>query len=103
MVIWKFSIQNWREVMNEFSSLEELYTRIKPALCTKRQEMRRGGFEYVKEEDIWNYLKETVWKKSNNLSLYQMVSDILNTENVLIDGYLKEKLNMRNRTVYFDQ
>lgn len=86
----------------EFSSLEELYRRIKPALHTKKEEMRRAGYIYIKEEDIWNYLKEIKWINSKNLSLYQMVSDVLNVENELIDRYLKEKLNMRNRTVYFN-
>ena len=33
--------------MNEFKSLEELYLRIKPALHTKKEEMRRAGYEYV--------------------------------------------------------
>ncbi len=88
--------------MDEFNSLEELYARLKPALHTKKEEMRRAGYEYIKSEDIWNYLKESVWKKANNLSLHQMVSDILNTDSELIDTYLKEKLNMRNRTVYFE-
>lgn len=88
--------------MDEFNSLEELYARLKPALHTKKEEMRRAGYEYIKSEDIWNYLKESVWKKANNLSLHQMVSDILNTDSELIDAYLKEKLNMRNRTVYFE-
>lgn len=86
----------------EFESLEELYKRIKPALITKRNEMHRDGFIYIKEEDIWNYLKEIKWKNSKNLSLYEMTSDILNTENVIIDSYLKEKLNLRNRNVYFE-
>lgn len=86
----------------EFSSLEELYRRIKPALHTKKEEMRRAGYIYIKEEDIWNYLKEIKWINSKNLSLYQMVSDVLNVQNELIDRYLKEKLNMRNRTVYFN-
>lgn len=86
----------------EFSSLEELYRRIKPALHTKKEEMRRAGYIYIKEEDIWNYLKEIKWINSKNLSLYQMVSDVLNVQDELIDRYLKEKLNMRNRTVYFN-
>ena len=89
--------------MDEFKSLEELYIRIKPALHTKKEEMRRAGYEYIKTEVIWNYLKEAVWEKASNLSLYQMVSDILNTEDSYIDDYLKEKLNMRNRTVYFEE
>ncbi len=85
-----------------FNSLEELYKRIKPALKTKKEEMRRAGYIYIKEEDIWNYLKEVKWINSKNLSLYQMVNDVLNVDNILIDKYLKEKLNMRNRKVYFD-
>ena len=44
-----------------FSSLEELYNRIKPALRTKKEEMKRNGYIYVKEADIWNYLKEKKW------------------------------------------
>lgn len=85
-----------------FNSLEELYKRIKPALKTKKEEMRRAGYIYIKEEDIWNYLKEVKWINSKNLSLYQMVNDVLNVDNILIDKYLKEKLNMQNRKVYFD-
>ena len=64
--------------------------------------MKRAGYIYIKEEDIWNYLKEVKWINSKNLSLYQMVNDVLNVDNILIDKYLKEKLNMRNRKVYFD-
>ncbi|MEG0022165.1 MAG: post-transcriptional regulator [Bacilli bacterium] len=86
----------------EFNSLEELYSRLKPALVTKTEEMHRVGFEYIKEEDVWNYLKEIKWKESNDLLLYQMVSDVLNADNILIDGYLKDKLNMTNRHIYFE-
>lgn len=86
----------------EFKSVSELYDRLKPALTTKVEEMRRNGYLYIKEEDIWNYLKEVKWVKSTNLELYQMVSDVLNTDNIVIDSYLKEKLNLRNRKVYFD-
>ena len=64
--------------------------------------MHRDGYIYIKEEDIWNYLKEIKWKDAKDLSLYDMTSDILNTDNIIIDNYLKEKLNLRNRNVYFD-
>lgn len=87
----------------EFNSLEELYQRIKPALTTKKEEMRRSGYVYIKEEDIWNYLKEVKWLNSKNLSLYQMTCDILDTNDIIIDEYLRKKLNMKNRKVYFDE
>lgn len=85
----------------EFNSLEELYRRIKPALSTKIREMRRSGLIYIKEEDVWNYLKEKKWKNSKNLSLSEMVDDILNSDDAIIDDYLKQKLNLQNRTIYF--
>ena len=87
----------------EFNSLEELYNRLKPALITKRNEMNRNGYKYIKIEDIWNYLKEIKWKKSKDLSLYEMVSDVLNVDDLLIDNYLKQKLNLRNREIYFKE
>lgn len=86
----------------EFSSLEELYNRLKPALRTKKRELKENGYGYLKIEDIWNYLKENKWKRSNNLSLNDMVSDILNADNEFIDDYFKEKLNSKNRNVYFN-
>lgn len=87
----------------EFRSEEELYDRLKPALVTKRAEMKRNGYPYVKEEDVWNYLKEKKWKSEQGLSLYQMVDDILNVESVLVDDYLKSKLNLRERKRYFEE
>ncbi|MGE5455682.1 MAG: post-transcriptional regulator [Ignavibacteriales bacterium] len=86
----------------EFNSIEELYERLKPALITKCSEMKRDGYKYIKEEDIWNYLKEVKWKKAVDLGLHEMVRDVLNTENARIDNYLKEKLNLGNRKLYFE-
>ena len=86
----------------QFNSLEELYQRIKPALKAKKSEMDRNGFSYIKEEDVWNYLKEIKWKSAQGLNLSTMVSDILNTDNLEIDAYLKSKLNEKNRIIYFD-
>lgn len=87
----------------EFNSLEELYNRLKPALITKKNEMNRSGYQYIKIEDIWNYLKEVKWKKAKDLSLYEMVSDVLNVDDLLIDDYLKQKLNLKNREIYFKE
>ena len=75
----------------EFKNLKELYNRIHPALETKKNEMKRAGFSYIKEEDIWNYLKEIKWKKASDLSLHEMINDVLNTDDYIIDSYLKEK------------
>ena len=81
----------------EFTSLEQLYKRLKPALVAKANEMRMQGYKYIKADDVWNYLKEVKWVRTKNLSLYEMVSDILNTDNYLIDNHLREKLNLKKR------
>jgi len=86
----------------EFGSAQELYERLKPALISKVGELKRDGYEYLKTEDVWNYLKEKKWKSSKNLALYEVVSDIFNSDNALIDAYFKEKLNTKKRKVYFE-
>ncbi len=87
----------------EFKSLEELYQRLKPALKARCQELARNGYPYLKEEDIWNYLKEIKWKSSSDLSLAEMVSDVFNIEDLVIDNYLRTKLNSSNRKIYFEE
>lgn len=75
----------------EFSSLKELYQRLSPALETKRMDMIRSGYSYVQKEEIWDYLKNEKWGVDSNLSLAEMVSDILNSDNDAIDRYLRKK------------
>ena len=76
----------------EFNSLDELYKRIYPALTTKKNELKRSGYKYIKEHDIWNYLSTTKWTNSKGLTLATMVNDILNSNNEKIDQFLKESL-----------
>lgn len=86
----------------DFTSLEELYKRVLPALKTRKNELIRIGLKYIKEEDIWNYLKEIKWKKTKDLTLSMMVSDILNIDSLKLDEYVKGKMASENRVVYFD-
>ena len=39
---------------NEFSTKEELFTRVKPALQAKEVELHRLGYSYISSIDIWN-------------------------------------------------
>lgn len=86
----------------EFSSKEELYQRVKPALKAKAMELKRVGYSYIREIDIWNYLIEIKWSKSRDLMLSDIVNDILKTDNKKIDEYLKDKLST-DRAQYFDK
>lgn len=79
----------------EFKDAKELYDRLKPALDTKVEELKRKDLDYIKREDIWNFLKITKWKEADNLLLYQMVDDILKLEDKEIDEYVKEKIRKK--------
>ncbi len=86
----------------EFSSKEELYQRVGPALRAKVSELRRLGINYIQEIDIWNFLIETKWSKGKNLMLDDIVNDILNVGNEKIDNFLKDKFSKTKRAQYFD-
>ncbi len=79
----------------EFNSVKELYERLTPALNAKVLELKRNDLDYIKKDDIWNYLKLTKWTKANNLLLYQMVDDILNLDNNILDEYVKEEIRKK--------
>lgn len=78
----------------EFNSIKELYERLEPALMAKVDDLNRHGIEYIKCEDVWNYLKLNKWRNANNLLLYQMVDDILNIDNVILDNYIKDQMRL---------
>ena len=63
--------------MDGFSSVEALYKRLTPALKSKKKEFLRLGITSVSEMDIWSCLKDTRWIRSVNLTLADMVNDIM--------------------------
>lgn len=65
----------------EFSSSEELKQRVMPALKMKQERFLKEG-KNITTEDIWLYLKNNKWMKSKNLSLNEIVNDILKLENI---------------------
>lgn len=74
-----------------FNTKEELYIRVKPALSAKLQELRRLNFKDIDEEDIFNYLSITKWSKSHELTLSDIVSDIIHVDNKKLDEFVKNK------------
>ena len=86
----------------EFSSKEELFQRVKPALKAKINEFHRLGYKHVQEMDVWNYLIENVWCMSRDLMLSDIVNDILHVKISKIDDYIKVKMSSTNRAQYFD-
>ncbi|MCI8394659.1 MAG: hypothetical protein HFH86_04190 [Bacilli bacterium] len=74
----------------KFSSIEELYARLLPALKSKENELHKNHMIYITEKDIWNYFRENKWNRGVNLTLFDMVDDILNTDNDVIDEYVRD-------------
>ena len=62
--------------MEVFSSSDELYVRVYPVLKLKKKEYREKGYEFS-EEYIYKYLIKNEWLMRKNLSLAEVVDDIL--------------------------
>ena len=73
--------------MFEYKSQEELYKGLIPALNVKIKYLKKNKIKDITKEDIWNYLKETKWKNSIDLTLADMVQDILHTNSSEIISY----------------
>lgn len=69
----------------EFNSIKELYNRVGPALRCKKRILLKKGIQ-VKEEDIFKYLAKEKWSKSKNLTLSDIVSDIINLRDDVFIG-----------------
>ena len=76
----------------EYKTQKELYLNLVPALNVKMKSLKRDNYKDITKEDIWNYLKDTKWKFSIDLTLSDMVNDIIKTDNIDIKNYkLKDK------------
>lgn len=75
-----------------FNSIRELYDRVYPALKSKVKELKKNNIDYIKEVDVWNCLIEVRWKKTSGLVLADIVDDILNTDNKVIEDYVKGQM-----------
>lgn len=85
--------------MDEYKSQKELYLALVPALNVKMRIVRNSEYNYIKKEDIWNYLRTNKWCKDINLCISEMVNDIINVEEKIIDKYLKDKLNKEEKEI----
>lgn len=87
---------------DNFTTLSELYNRVQPALDCKVDEIKRGQIKYISKEDIWNFLKLNVWNYKNNLTLDEMVDDILNVSTDKLDRYVKREMKNYKREIVLE-
>ena len=81
---------NCGDNMYEYKNQEELYQGLIPALNVKMKNFKRNKITNITKEEIWNYLNETKWKNSIDLTLADMVQDIIHVTK-------EEILNFKNK------
>ena len=59
-----------------FENILQLKTRVMPALLKRTSDLKILGYD-VTPDDIWNYFKINKWCKAEDLSLNEIVNDIL--------------------------
>lgn len=84
-------ISIYGDIMLEYNSVQELYNALIPAFNVKLRMFKNSQFSNIKRQDIWNYLKVNKWMSSINLTISEMVSDIINVDGYKIIKY-KEKV-----------
>ena len=76
--------------MYEYKSQQELYQNLIPALNVKIRLLKNSNYNHITKKDIWNYLKNNKWSSSINLTISEMVNDIIHADNKEIDIYIKK-------------
>ena len=84
--------------MYEYKTTRELFDSLKPAFNVKLRLIRKDYY-YITKTDIWNYLKINKWCKDINLTISQMVDDIIMVDIDKVDRFLKDYIKNTQRTL----
>lgn len=76
----------------EFKSIKELYERVYPALFIKKRELKEMGI-IVTEDEIWTYLSINIYKSKKNLTLADIVDEILKLDSIKLQEHLFKNKN----------
>ena len=79
-------------------SQEELFNLLSGAFNVKLRLINKE-YNYIKKIDIWNYLKINKWCKAKNLTLSEMVNDIIEIDITKVDLFLKDHLKRENKNI----
>lgn len=80
----------------QYKTQKELFESLNGAFNVKLR-MINNNYDYITAVDIWNYLKINKWCKDKNLSISEMVSDIINVDVIKIDTFLKKEIKETER------
>ena len=72
----------------EFTSQQELYQKLQPVFNVKKRLIKNSEYKDITNQDIWNYLIKTKWKQAYNLTISDIVNDIitLDLDSINTDG-----------------
>jgi len=86
-------------VILEYQSSEELFKSLEGAFNVKLR-LIQSRYDYISKVDIWNYLKIKKWSHDVDLTIAEMVNDIMMVDISLVDAFLKEHLKNNDRKLY---
>jgi len=75
----------------EFTTQKELYLKLLPVFTVKKRLISITKYKHITNEFIWSYLIETKWKKSYDLSLSDIVNDIITVDIDKVNNYIGGK------------
>lgn len=78
-------------VNENFGTLKDLYNRVLPALRSKVKELKMNHVFFVTEKDVWDCLRKNKWNGESDLTLFDIVNDILFVEEKDILNYVHAK------------
>ena len=74
----------------EYNSEKELFKDLEGALKVKLR-MIKGKYNNISMQDIYSYLKLNKWRYDKNLTISEVVNDIINVDITKVDVYIKTK------------
>lgn len=72
----------------EFTTQEDLYIKLLPAFKVKKRLIGITKYKNITNADIWTYLSKTKWKYSHNLTIAEVVNDIITIEIEKVNKYI---------------
>lgn len=64
----------------EFASQLELYKKVLPVFNVKKRLILNSKYKNITNENIWIHLINNKWRNSNNLTLSDIVNDIITVD-----------------------
>ena len=68
----------------EFTSQQQLYNKLLPVFNVKKRLIKNTEYNDITNQHIWYYLIENKWKNSYNLTISDIVNDIITLDLELI-------------------